>query len=349
MTEKEIVVVLAPVSDENPCGPDISETAAHGDIDLAYSQLVAENQASIVGKDSETRPLGEMLAQWKDLKSQIEGYFAESKNLSISAVYVVCLLRLEGIAGFKAGLKVVDFLISRHWDLVHPVSDDAGETMEERIACLGILKDNPFLKILRETQLFSGGAVRTNFKEALEACASLESSQGVRSSFANVPVEKQGELIEDLSGVIDGLSAIESKVNARAEAITGFQPRLRFGETLKWLEMARQLLPKLLSVNSEEPSGDGDSNPLESTMAGPRTGVRSRADARSALDEVCRYYDAHEPGSPIPHLLKRARRVIDMDFKEICAEFGLNNGSNLDTLFGRGSGRDESRGGTTIL
>jgi type VI secretion system protein ImpA len=48
--------------------------------------------------------------------------------------------------------------------------------------------------------------------------------------------------------------------------------------------------------------------------------VRNRDDAVRALDAVIAYYRAVEPSSPVPYLLKRAKRLATMDFMQVMME-----------------------------
>ena len=40
-------------------------------------------------------------------------------------------------------------------------------------------------------------------------------------------------------------------------------------------------------------------------------------DAIRMIDKVCDYFERHEPSSPVPLLLNRAKRLISKDFLEI--------------------------------
>jgi type VI secretion system protein ImpA len=56
--------------------------------------------------------------------------------------------------------------------------------------------------------------------------------------------------------------------------------------------------------------------------AGPRLSgtVQSRDDVVKALDRICDYYRQQEPSSPVPYILKRAQRMVKMNFMEIVNE-----------------------------
>ncbi|MBN3807358.1 type VI secretion system protein TssA, partial [Paraburkholderia sp. Ac-20336] len=45
--------------------------------------------------------------------------------------------------------------------------------------------------------------------------------------------------------------------------------------------------------------------------------ITDRQDVIRVLDKICAYYERHEPSSPVPLLLLRARRLVDKSFMEI--------------------------------
>ena len=72
-----------------------------------------------------------------------------------------------------------------------------------------------------------------------------------------------------------------------------------------------------VGVEEEESTEDG-APAADGAPAGTISGaVNNRRDVISALEKVCDYYDTHEPSSPIPLLLKGAKRLASMSFLEI--------------------------------
>jgi type VI secretion system protein ImpA len=50
------------------------------------------------------------------------------------------------------------------------------------------------------------------------------------------------------------------------------------------------------------------------------------------LDIVCRYYEQHEPSSPLPMMIARARRLADKGFLEILQDLapdGLHQAASI--------------------
>ncbi len=50
------------------------------------------------------------------------------------------------------------------------------------------------------------------------------------------------------------------------------------------------------------------------------TRILTRTEATIAIDSICDYFEKHEPASPVPLILKRAKRLIPMSFVEILHE-----------------------------
>jgi type VI secretion system protein ImpA len=66
--------------------------------------------------------------------------------------------------------------------------------------------------------------------------------------------------------------------------------------------------------------------------------VRTREDVIRLLDKICEYYQKHEPSSPVPLLLKRAKRVATMTFMDLLRDLAP---SGLDEALALGGDSDE--------
>jgi type VI secretion system protein ImpA len=53
-----------------------------------------------------------------------------------------------------------------------------------------------------------------------------------------------------------------------------------------------------------------------------------------ALDKICQYYDRHEPSSPLPLLLKRAKRLASKNFLEIVQDLSPEALAQIQALGG---------------
>ncbi|ASW03535.1 hypothetical protein CJU94_35895 (plasmid) [Paraburkholderia aromaticivorans] len=52
------------------------------------------------------------------------------------------------------------------------------------------------------------------------------------------------------------------------------------------------------------------------------------------LDEICEYYARVEPSSPLPVLLKRARRLVGKSFADVLRDIAPGGLSELQVLAG---------------
>jgi type VI secretion system protein ImpA len=75
--------------------------------------------------------------------------------------------------------------------------------------------------------------------------------------------------------------------------------------------------------------------------------IASRQDVIAALDRCCEYFRQHEPSSPVPLLLQRAKRLVTMDFIGIVRDLLATQGvTQVEAVVGKqsdsGKGSDKS-------
>ena len=69
--------------------------------------------------------------------------------------------------------------------------------------------------------------------------------------------------------------------------------------------------------------------------------ISSRQDVIRLLDQICVYYDQNEPASPVPLLLKRAKRLVEKNFFEIMQDVAPESVAQIQKLIG-GAKEDDS-------
>ena len=74
-------------------------------------------------------------------------------------------------------------------------------------------------------------------------------------------------------------------------------------------------------------------DPGRAGMAGVGA-LRSPADVSAALDRIIEYYQRYEPSSPLPILLKRAKRLVNADFMTIMKDLAPGGIDNVRMLSG---------------
>ena len=84
-------------------------------------------------------------------------------------------------------------------------------------------------------------------------------------------------------------------------------------------------------------AGDAPSAPAMGSGGGggqPVGSIRSTADVANALDRIIDYYQRNEPSSPIPLLLRRAKRLVNADFLTIVQDLAPGGIDNVHLVGG---------------
>ena len=92
--------------------------------------------------------------------------------------------------------------------------------------------------------------------------------------------------------------------------------------------------PDLVSSHVAEataPEGDARTNPAVEVA---HHEIRGSDDVIRRIDEICEYYDRHEPSSPLPVLLRRARRLVGKSFADVLKNVAPGALSELQMLSG---------------
>ncbi|MBZ9794818.1 type VI secretion system protein TssA [Mesorhizobium sp. ES1-4] len=146
--------------------------------------------------------------------------------------------------------------------------------------------------------------------------------------------EAMTSFIADARAAITALEAVETALNARIEGSGATVPELkrflqRLLTTLERNSVAGTSAngaakPAQLPTAQAAPARNGhgaDAMASVANHAEPGAGlpdrISSRDDVVKCLDLVVAFYDRTEPSSPIPHLARRVRRMVHMDFVEL--------------------------------
>ncbi|MHC4087925.1 MAG: type VI secretion system protein TssA [Planctomycetota bacterium] len=73
--------------------------------------------------------------------------------------------------------------------------------------------------------------------------------------------------------------------------------------------------------------------------------IRSPQEALLAIEKVCQYFDRHEPSSPVPLLLRRARKLVSKNFLDVIKDVCPDAMSQIEMLGGVGGSDSESSEG----
>ena len=262
-------------------------------------------------------------------------------DLRLMVILARCLLERYGFDGFIAGLRVISLLLRQHWNNFHPnlVAEDRFDPLI-RINNLAELAVPGIMVALKRQTLAS-----TEDGQAL-CLADLDIISNGEGVTQNLLYKLLGKLISpncsvELVRSLGQINTICSELNEitrcleEKTAVHGISPLQNISSMLrKWAlvveEHFRIVSPQLPASTPKEWSVAAQPKAGNSECSGDS--CNSPEDVVRALDTICAYYQQQEPSSPVPFLLARVRRLINMSFINIIAELAPDAISDLRRL-----------------
>jgi len=338
----DVKSLLQEVSAELPCGENLEYDTEFGEMERA-AQGKPEQQIGDTLIQAEE-------ADWPTVKKKAISLFGRTKDLRAAVYLTQSLLHTDGLTGLRDGLTLIQSLLEQYWDTVHPQLDpDEQNDPTLRINTLITLCDpDMVLHSIREATMVKSTAFgRISLRDILVALGKFSLPTGAKEKPIDVSTIDAAFMIAQLDELqttadairqsIECVSAIESllmdKVGAKQMADFSALPNL--------LKEAQQIMSEHLSKRG---AGETELPAEEITEAsGPQkasqkiTGeINSREDVIRALDMACEYFQRHEPSSPVPLLLQRAKRLVAADFMEILRDLtpaGVSQAEQITGIF----------------
>jgi type VI secretion system protein ImpA len=331
---------LHDVSAEQPCGPDLL-------YDPDYIQLTQIMQGTPEVEYGDMR-LDAADPDWKSAEALALKLLARTRDLRLAVWLMRALVGLHGYAGLDDGLALIEGLIDRYWDHVHPALDPDDGDPTERLNTIVALDDmDGLLRQVRLATLAKSGMYgQVCLRDIDMATGELahpknEKPMGmaaVEAVFHAVPfaeLEGLADTIERACARVHHMDAMLSERLNRSDA-TGLEKLPKtLGHAAKVVR--EQLRRHPGAVNEFNAQGEGQSATDEAGKdREPRVDgqINSRDDVARQVERICEYYAMQEPGSPVPILLQRAKRLINMNFIELMSELSPQGLAEISFLFG---------------
>ncbi|WP_053213095.1 type VI secretion system protein TssA [Pseudomonas sp. Q12-87] len=339
----DVPLLLAAVSATSPCGEDL-------EYDADFLRLERDSRGQ------PERSMGDSILpaeppEWRSIQQQSLDLLQRSKDLRITHFLLQSSLALEGIPGLARSLTLISELLKQYWADLHPrldADDDNDPTV--RINALAGLTSDVTIRLLRESILARS---RTFGSVSLRAAANASGLQ----SFADESLGAEqlaGALIDSDPEQLEITRAALLEARSAAEAIeqqvsdqVGSAQGVDLGPLKQPLKMALQILGQFApqSGDSELPDATGDdaTAPVEYATAqsmprntGPSGSaeINNRDDVQRSLERILAYYSRHEPSSPLPVLLNRAKALVNADFATIVRNLIPDGMSQFENLRG---------------
>jgi type VI secretion system protein ImpA len=336
-------LLLAAVSADFPCGDDL-------EYDAEFLQLE---------RDAQGRPervMGDAVQpaeppQWRAIEQSCATLLQRSKDLRITHFLVQANLALHGLPGLAASLELIRDLLGEYWLYLHPqldAADDNDPTV--RVNALAGLTCDTNIALLRDAVLVRSRAFGpVTLRAALHAAgvqhfASEQlSAEELAAALRDADPEQLAQCRQALQLAREALDTIESRVNDQVGSASGVD----LSALRQPLRQVQQVLADYSpdgampsEADAEQPTANTDEDqPPVTSAATPRPAARpgevnSREDVLQSLERLLQYYARHEPSSPLPVLLRRAKNLVNADFATIVRDLIPDGMSQFENLRG---------------
>jgi type VI secretion system protein ImpA len=339
MARYNLEPLLAPVSDESPAGPDLEYDPEF----LALERAAAPKAERAVGDAVKAAEEPD----WEKVVELSEAILQRSKDLRPAVHLTTAWMRSSGMPGWSAGLGLIRGLLEQFWDTVHPQLDaednndptmrvNAVVPLNDLQGVLGYFRTTPFVQSprmgrfrLRDLRIANGTLKVTTPGDGPEP--SITEMEACCMDCA------EEELVQTTAAISESLEhakAIDALFNDHVGTMgPDFKNLLSdIYELKKFLDpqLARRLPAEVQGEGAGEGGAEGGA-PNAARASGPIAGPQ---DVMRRLDEICDYYTRCEPSSPVPLLLRRAQRLVGMDFMDLLRDLAPGGISELRVVSG---------------
>ncbi len=350
MTIIDLPRLLEPVSEDQPSGPDLERSADFQELVIAATGRPATD---VNGRVTEAQE-----PNWADVRDRALALLAQSKDIQGAVLLTEALIRTDGLSGLRIGLTLLHGYLETYWDTVWPEldledGDDAALLRLNRLKNIG--DRGRVIRPLRAMKL-PGTRMLGHFSlgEYEEICHALEKGadgagarlSGLEASLMEADLaELQGaaeaarycrDILGPLEALVDEKAGVSSDLglSALGDTIGDIDALLREFLTRRGVSEApadpQPNAPATDAAPTAAPAAGGPP-PVNQGLTGK---ISSRGDVIKALDQACQYFEQFEPSSPVPLLLRRAKRLIDKDFLTILRDMAPRGVEEAEVITG---------------
>ncbi len=320
--------------DEHPSGENLEYEPEFTDMELA-AQPGEERQAGdkiIAAEDPD----------YRDVVKKAEAIMAKSHDLRAAVFFAEATLRTNGLTGFSDATAYLLGCLERYWDTCHPQldkDDDNDPTM--RINSVQNLAGNAtVLRGLRRAPLTDSKSFgKLSFRDISISEGSITAPEGAESIPDGAAISAAFQDTDDelLDGLLTALKSAAENV-AKIDEIFDEKTPGRGPDLSDLIKLMAQMVKQLANATGAEVENTAGADEPGETAApvssGGVGGINSPSDVSNALDRIMAYYQRSEPSSPVPLLLKRAKRLVNADFMAIMMDMAPGGVQNVNLIGG---------------
>lgn len=326
---------LSPVSDTEPSGRNTEYDTKFAELETAAiaTQEQQYGDTVIAGQDPD----------WPRVLRLASELSQQTRDLRVLLLMTRALTRLHGLPGMLYGIRSVHSSSREFWESLHPQLEiDDEQDPQMRFSALCNFGDSEGLAAdLRQSVVLSShlGIFTVRDLERL-----LESG-AIEVDGTTVTDTQLAQIVDELrkSGntqALDLPTQITEEINALNRI---YQERLDSEYQPDFSVLLRPLQKIIRMLDDETPASaiastsnaDGQSSGKMAQGGDDQAvkgigSIQSRRDAVRQLELICRYFEINEPTNPAPFLIRRAMKIMEMNFMDILKDMapdGLNQAS----------------------
>jgi type VI secretion system protein ImpA len=323
-------VLLAPISQNLPCGPD-----------LEYDQDFVALEQTSQGKPE--RQTGQVIVpaeepNWVDVKQRAESLFSKTMDLRVAMLLIRAEVHCDGLPGLSSGLMLLHGLLTNYWECLHPGLDqDEDNDPETRLNVLATLANpNAVLRdVLGINFVSTGSHARLSVRDVLLAMSKRPAGAGIPTQAEIEEILRLPENAPSVQALHEALTAVDGLHNFLGDKV-GYD-RIPDLQPLKdMLKIIAQLCTSDLgTTNMPGELEETDSSRASPEPLSPITGeIRSRADAVRMLEKICQFIEKTEPANPAPLFIRRGQRLMNQNFLEIMQDLAPDSLNQIKQVTG---------------
>lgn len=330
----DVGAVLSETRENPPCGPNLEHDLSFFELEEA-ARGKAEQRSGDAVKPAED-------PNWPKVIDLAQAALLRSKDLRVAVHLTRALACTEGVPGLATGLGLIHGLLERYWDGIYPLLEaDANNDPTERLNALAPLVDtDAVIKDLRDSYLINSrehGQLRSrDIEVTLGRLSPSAKNPAPPRTMPQLHAQMAAAFASDrsvpsaLREAHERTTAIQALVNDRVGGAQGVDLAPLLQPLACLLEACDTALgTRTAESDSAQAAGEGGAR-----AAGGPGELRTRADAVQMLEMVCRFMEQHEPSNPAPLLIRRAQRLVQMNFLEIVKDLMPDSLSTIEKLAG---------------
>lgn len=346
MSSVDIDQLLTPISDELPAGEDLEYDPEFGDLVLAAQRKPEQRMGDQFIPAEEP--------DWADVLDKSTAIFGRSKDYRVAVNLTNAAFQKEGFDGLADGLSIIRSLTELFWEGVHPLLDaEDNDDPSFRINALIALNDeNGTLGLVRATPMVESRAMgKFSLRDYLIATGELAHASGAPAEgeeteegagdtdaphISHIDAAFMDVDIDELQSTQTAVQRAVDEVAAISALLTGLVGTMDAPDLDPLAHELGHVNNVLLDHLARRGIGDGaEASDHAAGDGGAVSGqISSRDDALLMLDRICDYFVRHEPSSPVPLLLRRAKRLVAADFLDILRDMTPDGVHQAESIAG---------------